>query len=410
MRRMASAPDFSALLLGLAGELGITRPHAWGDGVGETLRLIGLRLPPRENLSFTLTDSRRTGERRSVAPAAMRRLAPWICRDAPAAWFPEGGTVAAAPELHVVRLPGGYVAQIGPAPIVVAGDARTVVQDAGSRYAPLLHYARFDLAAVLAGAREVVGPVFLLGDDVWPPNYSHWLLDTLPRLAALAMSGWGAGAVLATSRLLAPYQRETLRLCGWDESRIVQLAPMQALQAEVLLASTDQPQPPHPLFKAAPWAARWLRQHLAPPAGGRADPVGGRRFYMSRRDAAGRRVLNEAALTQALAARGFETVSLGGLGVREQAALFDSAAWIVAPHGAALANIVFARPGATLLELFPRSYGTPAYYMLAAAGQVRYGCHIGPETAVAWREERPLDDFTVDVEALLGRYADLLPD
>ena len=406
---MSNAPNFAEVLLTLAAEIGLSRPRAWGDGVGETVRLIRQRVAPRENLAFALVGSPRIGERRSVSPAVLRRFPPWIGHDAPADWFQAGGNVAEAPETFIVRLPGAYICRVGTAPIVVAGDGGRVIRDASSRYAPLLHYANVDLVELLARSREIAGPVFLLSDDVWPPNYSHWLLDTLPRLAALAESGWGAGVTLATTTLTAAYQWETLRLCGWDKSRIVQLASMQAVRAGTVIATTDQPRPPHPLFKAAPWAARWLRRNFGPPAGGRADPARGRRIYVSRRDAPGRRVLNEADLTRALAARGFETVSLAGMSVREQAALFDSAAWIVAPHGAALANMVFARPGATLLELFPRSYGTPAYYMLAAAAQVRYGCHIVPETAVAPREDRSLDDFSVDVAALMDRYADLLP-
>lgn len=105
----------------------------------------------------------------------------------------------------------------------------------------------------------MAGRVFLLGDKVWPPNYSHWLLDTLPRLATLAAAG-PADATLATGPSTARFQRETLAACGWDTSRIVELAPGQALRAGELLATTDQTQPPHPMFKGAAWAGRYLRR------------------------------------------------------------------------------------------------------------------------------------------------------
>ncbi len=398
--------DLSAALLALAAETGITRPHAWGDGVGETLRLIGVRLKPRHNTRFGLADGKWVAGLPVVdaVPLAFRRLPKLVSHDDPADWFTPGGHEMVAPALKLLRLPGGFVAQMGTAPVVAGGDGRTIVRELSSRYAPLLHFLPVDLAAMLDGARAVAGPVFLLGDDVWPPNYSHWLLDTLPRLAVLAAAG-ARDATLVTGPLPAPFQRETLRLCGWDSAKIVELAPGQAVRAEQLLATTDQPQPPHPMFKGAPWAARYLRRHLVPPG----SNAGGRRLYISRGDAPGRHILNEAELVAALAARGFEPVLLGAMTVPEQAALFASAAWIVAPHGAGLSNLVFASPGTTVLELFPRSYGTPAYYVVAAAGRLRYGCHVGTEAQVVRQHIRPMDDFSVDVGSLLSRYRDFLP-
>jgi capsular polysaccharide biosynthesis protein len=145
------------------------------------------------------------------------------------------------------------------------------------------------------------------------------------------------------------------------------------------------------------------------PSPGPADPAPGRRIYLSRADAGWRRVLNEPVLMAMLAQRGFESVSLAGMSVREQAALFDAAAWIVAPHGAGLANVVFARPGATLLEIFPFSFGTPAFHCVAAAGRLRYGCHVVPQSAVVTRDGVGYDDFSVDPALLAERYFDFLP-
>jgi hypothetical protein len=374
--------------------------------VAETLRGIRVRLAPRHNTEFGFAGAAWVDGLAPIhsIPVSHRRLAEWFCADEPADWFAPGGHNVTAPELKLAPLPGGFVAQVGASPVVVAGDRRTIVPQLSSRYAPLLHYLPVDLAAMLDGAHDVAGPAFLLSDDVWPPNYSHWLLDTLPRLSVLADAGV-RGATLVTGPLPAAFQRETLRLCGWGPANIVELAPGQAVRAEQLLATTDQPQPPHPMFKGAPLAARYLRRHFVPPG---TKPTG-RRLYISRNDAPGRRVSNEPELMAALAARGFERVLLGATTVPAQAAMFAAADWIVAPHGAGLSNLVFARPGATVLELFPRSYGTPAYYVIAAAGRLRYACHIGTDAQVVPRGTRPHDDFSVDVGLLRSRYRDFLP-
>jgi capsular polysaccharide biosynthesis protein len=62
-------------------------------------------------------------------------------------------------------------------------------------------------------------------------------------------------------------------------------------------------------------------------------------------------MLNEADLEKALAGLGFRVLVAGELSVREQIAAFSRAKLIVAPHGAALANLIFAPPGATVVEI-----------------------------------------------------------
>lgn len=65
-----------------------------------------------------------------------------------------------------------------------------------------------------------------------------------------------------------------------------------------------------------------------------------------------------------LAEYGFERVELEDLTIPEQAALFADADAVVAPHGAGLANLVYARD-AQVLELFPNPVFTPHYYFLS---------------------------------------------
>ena len=55
----------------------------------------------------------------------------------------------------------------------------------------------------------------------------------------------------------------------------------------------------------------------------------------------------------------------GALGVQEQIDLFAGAEVVVAPHGAALANLVFCPPGVRVLELFHPRYVNPCYWAIA---------------------------------------------
>ena len=55
--------------------------------------------------------------------------------------------------------------------------------------------------------------------------------------------------------------------------------------------------------------------------------------------------------TAVLAPLGFRPIVPGEMSVKEQIAVFSRAKVIVAPHGAALANLAFAPPGAALVEI-----------------------------------------------------------
>ena len=81
--------------------------------------------------------------------------------------------------------------------------------------------------------------------------------------------------------------------------------------------------------------------------------VPGRKIYISRRNAGRRRILNDAELESMLTARGFEMVTLGSQSIYEQARIFAEADVIVAQHGAALTNLLYASPGAKVVEIFP---------------------------------------------------------
>ena len=76
-----------------------------------------------------------------------------------------------------------------------------------------------------------------------------------------------------------------------------------------------------------------------------------RRIYMSRAGVKKRHILNEDAVLAALAPWGFEVVRPEEMSHRDQVEMFGEAALIVGPSGAAFTNLVFATPGAKVIEI-----------------------------------------------------------
>jgi hypothetical protein len=88
--------------------------------------------------------------------------------------------------------------------------------------------------------------------------------------------------------------------------------------------------------------------------------------------AARRSIPNAGELVAALSKLGaVASVSLEGLPLIEQVRLFSSARLIVAQHGAALANLVFCRPGTRVLKIFPADSWN-CFQPLAETFQVEY--------------------------------------
>lgn len=166
------------------------------------------------------------------------------------------------------------------------------------------------------------------------------------------------------------------------------------------------------------WTVNALRATAGPPP----DPAGhGRLLHVTRLDASRRRVRGEEALAARLAGLGFSGVTLTGMPVAEQRARFAAADVIVAAHGAALTNLAWARPGATVVELLPAARPNLAYRRLARQAGVRHVGLVCPPAAdaagsgpaagsgaAAGSDDGAHGDVAVDVEAAVRLVAGLL--
>jgi hypothetical protein len=257
----------------------------------------------------------------------------------------------------VAELPGGRV--LGPHRAVITGRGALVNEvswyfgTTRPREHPLFLNPFPDPPLEIAGR---LGVLAARGDG----NYYHFLMDSLTRLGVLEQ----APSVAAPERWYVPletrFQRELLDLFGVPAAQRVDASAHPHVRAETLIV----PGPPAMTEKNPPWAVEFLRSRLLPSV----DTSGPRRrIYVTRGPSANNRtVVNEDALLALLAARDFEAVDPGSLSVVEQIRTFATASMILAPHGAALANLVFASPGATVIELFPAGCLLPDYWRLAS--------------------------------------------
>ena len=314
-----------------------------------------------------------------------------------------------APPLDLLEIPNGTVMRMAGAYTILAGDRVSVLKDVSSNYAPLVHVYDFNAKQRVDRARYVPGAAFVLMSDIGESNYCHWLLDELPRLALLDDR---PDTSLIVAKSSFKWRRECLDILRYYGDRIVVLDRDEALRAENLLVPNTQ-EIWHPARKGSSRVLDWIRSSVGFEALAELRPDSERvlpkRLYIGRGDASSRRLINEEGLLRVLRSAGFTSVTLSGLPVGEQFALFACADVIIGLHGAGLSNIVFCNQGTSVLEIFSPYHGTPAFGMIASACELRYGSYcaepgqLSPEEGghmlidvpSFWRSVKPWLDATI---------------
>ncbi|MGL6210510.1 MAG: glycosyltransferase family 61 protein [Paracoccaceae bacterium] len=187
--------------------------------------------------------------------------------------------------------------------------------------------------------------------------YTHWLLDTFPRLLLLADAGVDLASIdtflFATTG--TRFHQATLAALGiprekWRSRQ--HLGPFVRVTDRFIHVSA-----PRTAFACDPRIYDTVRSFFAgttPPA----KPY--RRLFVTRRNAGRRKMLNEEAVIALLTPLGFEVVAFEDHSIPDTARMIAEATHLIAPHGAGLANLVFASPGLRVLELF-NAHLSPEY-------------------------------------------------
>lgn len=209
--------------------------------------------------------------------------------------------------------------------------------------------------------RELAGSTGIAVTPEAPGNYYHWLIDLLPRVGLLKSCGHSVDRVLVNGTK-AHYEEMSLRALNFPVEKLYVTARDRFLIENAFVPSMD-----HFSKAIAPWKIDMLRKLRTSRVGSFA-----KRIYVSRRRAAVRRVINEDEFANILRSANFELLELESMTWDEQVAIFAQAEVVIAPHGAALANIAFCEPGSLIAEIGTREGYKDFYLYLANSAQLRY--------------------------------------
>jgi capsular polysaccharide biosynthesis protein len=198
-------------------------------------------------------------------------------------------------------------------------------------------------------------------------EHYHWLHDVLTRLHRV-LEHLPEDIRFIVPKDLAEDRLAFLLAIGIKRERLVEYDQAVPLELEELWFAPLSA--PHRFDD--PEAVAWLRQHLRRIY--TLDPQPVNRLYVSRSQAATRRLVNEEELLPLLREQGFRIIHAENMSLAEQAIEFSQASVIFGVHGAGFTNILFAPQSARLAEIFPASVGFRTYYWsLSHAAGMDYG-------------------------------------
>ncbi len=211
-----------------------------------------------------------------------------------------------------------------------------------------------------------VGVVASRGGDC----YYHWLFDVLPR-AELLVNGGKLDAFIIQQK--TGFQKQAAPIL---EKLLRHAKPIPCdRKTHIICDELIVPSLPGVSGMPTPASCEFLRKHF-----GKQTATPFRKLYISREDSAKRQVSNESELMALLKPLGFEKIVLTGMDFEQQVGLFSEASVIIAPHGASLANAVFAPRNAAVIELFNPFYVHWCYWLICSCIGQKY-CAVLPEGA-----------------------------
>lgn len=250
---------------------------------------------------------------------------------------------------------------------------------------------------------HIKGNVFVMlsGGGASEGNYYHWMIDTLPRIHLLKLSGFFEKIdFFVVPQYAYPFQKETLQILGIGKEKIIVPAKHQFhVTADRLFVSS------HPRgeksFLIPDWVFDFYKNHFSHGEVS-STAIQAPYVYISRADSPKRKVSNEEEILPFLREAGFQVFQLSKLGFQEQICLFAQAKIILSSHGAGLVNMVFCKnKSVKLIEFYSEGFVHAYFYDVAFKMGIEYHFLIFKNKNPANDERKgQWEDVYVDLDAL----------
>jgi len=234
----------------------------------------------------------------------------------------------------------------------------------------------------------------------WDPNYGHWIVEGLPRMAPLLAAAALDGVVFLvtnTSAAMMKVYRDSLKWFGVkpEQLRFVGSEIIAARQLIYPAPLTIQPWVKSPRIAAT---LEQLSQRVAATFTG----VAPKKIFIRRAPGSRRQLLNQDEVRDFFLERGYVEVAPYELTFDQQVAVFHGATHVVGVLGAECTNFAFSPPGVRFLGFAPEAMQDDFFWDLASHKGSEYFCvHGAPKDPADGMNA----SFSVDLSLLREAFA-----
>lgn len=216
-------------------------------------------------------------------------------------------------------------------------------------------------------------------------GFHHFLSEVTPKICRI-MEEFGnemGGAKLCFPMIHRRYEKELLAMLGVRDDQVIDCKTACGIIANKLTVI-----PMAGWFQGNP-NVELLRKYLMPPAKAKGPEF----LYLER--VGRRRCLNDRVIVERCLELGFTVIDESSRTILEQIDLYRDAKVLVGPHGSAFTNMVWAEPGARIVEMIPSTFDVEYHEHLAASlghHHTKVACSNGPRATSG-----VMIDFEADV-------------
>ena len=205
------------------------------------------------------------------------------------------------------------------------------------------------------------GRVFSLVQGGSGNNYFHFLFDIVTKLKIYEERFSLSDIDYFYVPGINSWQKQILSLFKINEKKLIDSNKYRHIKAREIIAID------HPWYKSGyiqqeikklpEWSIFFLRKKFLDL---RKKFQTSKKIFIDRTDSLYKhcKLINNQEVIKFLEKKGFKSYQTSKLDFYEQIYLFENAEIIISPHGAALTNIIFSKPGMRLFELIPKNHGS----------------------------------------------------
>lgn len=208
-------------------------------------------------------------------------------------------------------------------------------------------------------------------------NYAHWLLDIIPKIK-LASSVYDLKKIdFFLFSKLNNFQKQSLEMMNLNSNKFIDSNLNRHVIVDELLAIS------HPYFfknhffysqsNVPKWIVKYLRNFFIK-KNEKNEVKNSYKIYIDRSDAKTNhcKLINNNELINFLKKKNFKVLKLSQISFKKQISIFKNSKFIIAPHGAGLANIIFCERNTKIIEFFPKNHTNKLYKRISKINNLKY--------------------------------------